>query len=248
MIQGKLINELKKYYKKHTLTLANWPSIIVTALQELDILLEDGKHKRCSLSFPVGLEQKREGSIFAGTLRRLSHNEENIELILGAIQGFIGDPELIKDDKPFYDFLANVFKWSGRALIEIIGEVHYQKIKCSSARRNSIRVFKQMEAERLYTYLLADIQHTCVTMGTWPLLVAAAKHYADTHYGMLEMNSRKQIIVEALANLIDHLSKLDKTIRDNTSFILETMSPILDLLMGEEEEGRSTCPCPCWPF
>jgi hypothetical protein len=244
-LETQLAQGLRKYYEAHSLTLANWPTIIITALQQLDVLLEDKEKKRTSLSFPDGFEQKRDGSVFASSLSRLHYNEEKsyIVTLLHAIQAVIVEPSPLSND--LANFLNHFFTTSGRALIEVIGEVHYHKIHQSSERRNSKRVFQQIEAEKLYSYLLIDIEEITVTIETWPLLVAAAKHYADTHYGVLEMNSRKQIIVEALANLIDHLCT-DELFKTNKSFILESITPILDLLMGEEPEPPRKCPCPCW--
>ena len=249
-----LATELNKYYQEKNLTIHNWPTLITTALATLDTILEaelpkDGK--RCSLSFPDGLEPgvktsqdvKGPGSRFQHGVQRMIYNQEQnyIVPILQAIETLIKKKAFGKEDE-LYTFLHFLFQSSGPALIEVIGESYYQK-KLIQVRRNSKRIFKRRESHLLYNYLLTDTKDKTVDGSNWPLLVSVAKQYADECFIDLEAISRKQIIVEALSNLVQHLGKENGEILKIEAFILSNITPILDMLCDDRTVKKTQSWC-----
>ena len=250
VLSSLLLSELERHYRDKPITLETWPSIITTALSSFDDILHEQspKERKSSLSFPEldtkvsSTEEHFIGtkvSLFDQSMQRLMYNQEvnYIVPILHAIEALIAQKSFPKTSEEMYTFLDFLFKSSGPALIEVIGESYYKQHLVRMDRRNSIRIFKRHQSQLLYNKLLEDTKEKHVDLASWPLLIAVGKEYADKSFEELEEYSRKQIIVEALSHLIEHLATENVDIRTSKQFILSNITPILNIL-SEKHQAR----------
>ena len=211
--------ELRSIFSQTSLTVGNWPYLVTAAFRVVDKQLEQGfvgeGNARQSiivpqlLTSPTGTTSSRtptkRRSLFDAGLKRLSINQRDTYIIpiLKGILRFLEDPPESVDEQ-VTAFLLHLFRASGAAVIEVIGEAYYNKDLLGVHRRASIHTFEQKQAEVVFEHLKLDTMGKHITMQTWPLLISVAKAFTDKCFPETSIPARFQIIHESLCHFLKH--------------------------------------------